>query len=92
MANEQPDCGDPQGRRPYFGRTRTLNADGIFSKYYLAAREKQTIDNCINQANQMQSQWLPSSGQIIYETFNREVENKGSNLVRKELRWNAAFM
>ena len=56
MANEQPDCGDPQGRRPYFGRTRTLNADGIFSKYYLAAREKQTIDNCINQANQMQSQ------------------------------------
>lgn len=92
MANEQPDCGGPQGRQPYFGNPRTLNADEFFSKHYSAAREKQTIGNCINQANQMQSQQLPSSGQIIYETFNREVENKGSNLVRKELRWNAAFM
>ena len=92
MTNEQPDCGGPQGYQPYFGHIRTLNADEFFSKYYSAAREKQTIGNCINQTNQMQSQQLPSSGQIIYETFNREVENKGSNLVRKELRWNAAFM
>ena len=92
MANEQPDCGGPQGRRPYFEHTRTRNADEFLSKYYWAAREKRTIGNCINQANQMQSQRLPPSGQIIYETFNREVENEGSNLVRKELRWNAAFM
>lgn len=92
MANEQPDCGGPQGRRLYFGRIRTLNADEFLSKCYSAAREKQTIGNCINQANQMQSQWLTSSGQIIYETFNGEVQNKVSHLVRKELRWNAAFM
>ena len=56
MSNEQPDCEGPQGRKPYFEHTRTRNADEFFSKYYSAAREKQTIGNCINQANKMQSQ------------------------------------
>ena len=55
MSNEQPDCEGPQGRKPYFEHTRTRNADEFFSKYYSAAREKQTIGNYINQTNQMQS-------------------------------------
>lgn len=64
VKNAQPNCGGSQGCQPSTGHTWTFNADELLSKYYSTANQKQAVNNWINRANQTQSQWLPSAGQI----------------------------
>ena len=64
LKNSQPNCGASQGCQPSIQHTWTFNASELLSKYYSTASQKQTINNYIEQANQTQSQWLPSAGQI----------------------------
>ena len=64
LKNSQPNCGGTQGCQPSIQHTWTFNASELLSKYYSTASQKQTINNYIEQANQTQSQWLPSAGQI----------------------------
>lgn len=64
MTNSQPNCGGPQGCQPSTNHTWNFSADELLAKYYSTASQKQIINNYIDQANQTQSQWLPSAGQI----------------------------
>ena len=64
VKNAQPNCGGSQGCQPSTSHTWTFNADELLSKYYSTASQKQAVNNYINLANQTQSQWLPSAGQI----------------------------
>lgn len=64
VTNAQPNCGGSQGCQPSTSHTWTFNADELLSKYYSTASQKQAVNNYINRANQTQSQWLPSAGQI----------------------------
>lgn len=64
VTNAQPNCGGNRGCQPSTSHTWTFNADELLSKYYSTASQKQAVNNYINRANQTQSQWLPSAGQI----------------------------
>ncbi|MBR4399699.1 MAG: hypothetical protein IKT06_02055 [Aeriscardovia sp.] len=64
MTNSQPNCGGSQGCQPSTNHTWNFSAGELLGKYYSAASQKQIINNYIDQANQTQSQWLPSAGQI----------------------------